>query len=106
MNYLDKTGLTYLWNKIKSTFALKKVQTVSLATSGWTSSSGVYTKSVSVSGVTANSIVIVAPAPASRVVYGDCGVQCTGQGSGTLTFTALSTPTSALTVNVVNMGDA
>lgn len=105
MKYLDNTGLNHLWSKIKAIFALKKIQTVSLTTSGWTLSNGVYTKSVSVSGVSVNSIVIVAPSPTSSENYGDCGIQCTGQGSGTLTFTALITPTSSLTVNVVNLGD-
>ena len=57
--------------------------------------------SVNVTGVTANSIVWVAPAPASWDVYTTAGVYCSAQGSGTLTFTSAKTPTANMTVNVV-----
>ena len=75
------------------------VTTATLATSSW-SGSGPYTKSVSVTGVTATNNVFVSPAPASFTHYGECGIYCSAQGSGTLTFTATTVPTSSLTVNV------
>lgn len=75
------------------------VTTATLATSSW-SGSGPYTKSVSVTGVTASNNVFVSPAPASFTHYGECGIYCSAQGSGTLTFTATTVPTSSLTVNV------
>ena len=75
------------------------VTTATLATSSW-SGSGPYTKSVSVTGVTASNNVFVSPAPASFTHYGECGIYCSAQGSGTLTFTATTVPTTSLTVNV------
>ena len=75
------------------------VTTATLATSSW-SGSGPYTKSVSVTGVTASNNVFVSPDPASFTHYGECGIYCSAQGSGTLTFTATTVPTSSLTVNV------
>ena len=105
MNYLDKTGLSHLWSKIKSTFALKKTQTATLTSSGWTLSGGVYTQTVNVSGVTINSIVIVSSAPGNAKVYGECGVKCVSQTFGSLTFNADTKPTVSMTVNIVNLGD-
>ena len=105
MNYLDKTGLSHLWSKIKSTFALKKTQTVTLPSSGWTLSGEVYTQTVSVSGVTANSIVIVTPDISNGESYSEYGVICVSQGNGTLTFNAYLLPGVSLTVNIVNLGD-
>ena len=105
MNYLDKTGLSHLWSKIKSTFALKKTQTATLTSSGWTLSGEVYTQTVSVSGVTINSIVIVSSAPGNAKVYGECGVKCVSQASGSLTFNADNLPSADLTANILNLGD-
>lgn len=71
--------------------------TITIATSDW--SSNACTKSAT--GVTASNTVIVSPAPASISVYGECGVYCSAQGSGTLSFACSTTPSSAITVNVV-----
>lgn len=71
--------------------------TASLPASGWSNK----TRSVSVTGVTASNTVFCSPAAASWAVYNDCGVRCSAQGSGTLTFTCEDVPTAALTVNVV-----
>nr|DAW55213.1 MAG TPA: Minor structural protein [Caudoviricetes sp.] len=70
---------------------------VTLTAAGWSSG----TQTVSVTGVTAENHVIVAPAPASRDTYINSDVRCTAQGAGTLTFTAASTPTVDVTVNVI-----
>ena len=59
------------------------------------------TQTVNVTGVTASNAVIISPAPANAAEYASCGVLCTAQGSGTLTFTCQSTPTNDLTVNVI-----
>ena len=69
-------------------------------TSAWWSSS---TQTVSVTGVTASNTVIVSPAPSSISDYTDNWVYCSAQGSGTLTFTCDSDPSSDITVNVVIM---
>lgn len=58
----------------------------------------------SVTGVTASNDVIIAPDPASISDYTSAGVYCSAQASGTLTFTASSTPTADLTVNVMIAG--
>lgn len=71
--------------------------TATLATADWSSN----TQTVNVTGVTSSNNVIVSAAPASQADYTAAGVICTAQGSGTLTFTCTTTPSSALTVNVL-----
>lgn len=71
--------------------------TVTLAVADWSSN----TQTVNVTGVTANNLVQVAPAPSSTSDYVSGGVLCTAQGAGTLTFTCTTTPSNAITVNVV-----
>ena len=72
-------------------------KSVSLASGSWSD----LKQTVSVSGVTSDSIVLVTPAPASYTAYHGSGVYCSAQGSGTLTFTAVNKPTSKLTVNLL-----
>ena len=64
-------------------------QTITIAVADW---GGRLTCTKSVTGVTTTSIVIVDTS--------DGNVECTGQSAGTLTFTATSTPTSAVTAKV------
>lgn len=73
-----------------------KTATVTLSASGWSEN----TQTVSVAGVAADSIVVVAPAPASRKAYMEADVYCSAQGNGTLTFACEDVPSAALTVNV------
>lgn len=72
-------------------------QAVSIPTSAWSGT----TATVSASVVTATNDVIVAPAPASISAWAAAGVYCSAQGAGTLTFTCSTTPTAALTANVM-----
>lgn len=65
------------------------IATVTIATTDWSN----LTCTKEVAGVTASNIVIVDPSDAS--------VECTGQGAGTLTFTAAVLPTATVTVKVV-----
>ena len=65
-------------------------QAVTIAVADW---AGGTTCTKSVIGVTTDSIVIVDTS--------DSSVECIGQGEGTLTFMAMSTPTSAVTAKVV-----
>lgn len=74
-------------------------KTKTLTTAGWSNG----TQTVTVSGVTASNTVIVSPAPASADVYAAAGVRCTAQAANSLTFSCASTPTEALTVNVMIM---
>ena len=74
--------------------------TATLTTVGWSNNS----QTVNVTGVTAGNNVIVSAAPASQSDYTSAGVFCSAQGAGTLTFTCTTTPTNAITVNVVIFG--
>ena len=74
-----------------------KAVTVTLTASGWGTGS---TQTVSVADVTADSIVVVAPTPASRTAYMEADVFCATQGSKTLSFSCESVPSTDLTVNV------
>lgn len=76
-----------------------KVQTrnVSLSPSDWVS----LTQTVNVSGVTNDNIVLVTPAPASYTEYHGCGVYCSAQNDGSLTFTAVTAPTVTLNVQIM-----
>ena len=48
-----------------------------------------------------NVYVLVTPAPASYTVYHGCGVFCSAQASGTLTFSAVNKPDIALSVQIL-----
>lgn len=118
-NYAIQIGGTYKTNSDANTFKVgnqngnfelmsadgtiptarltKANTTVTLAVADWSSS----TQTVSVTGVTATSVVLVAPDSASQSDYTSAGILCTAQGAGTLTFTCSTTPTNAITVNVV-----
>lgn len=72
-------------------------RTVTLTVAGWSNKA----QSVSVAGVTANSIITVTYAPASRAAWIDADVYCSAQGAGTLTFACDTVPSAALTANIV-----
>lgn len=83
---------------VNDVYKLLPVSTsVTLKAAGWSGG----TQTVSVAGVKTDNHVIVAPAPASRDTYINSDVRCTAQGAGTLTFTAASTPTVDVTVNMI-----
>lgn len=73
---------------------------VTIATSDW--SSNVCTKNVT--GVTSSNHIIVSPAPASYLAYGEAQIRATAQGSGTVTFACESTPSASVTVNIMIVG--
>lgn len=87
---------------VASKQAQHKTGTATLAAnqSSWSNISVAMTDG-SASAVTASNTVIVTPAPASFVAWVEAGVRCSGQGAGTLDFTAETTTTAALTANVV-----
>lgn len=80
--------------------AASTATTASLPAASWSSNA----QTVSVTGVTASNHVIVTPAPASFVEWGECSVRCTAQGAGTLTFACEEVPTNALAANVLIVG--
>lgn len=76
--------------------------TVTLEPDKWTASDGNYTHSVTVTGVTANNIVIVSP-DTDAVMYDEYAfrrIRCIQQSEGALTFLAESLPTINVFVNV------
>ncbi len=73
---------------------------VSIVTSAWSGN----TATVSVSGVTTTSNLVVTPAPASYVVWGDCQVRATAQADGKITFQCGETPSENLTANILIVG--
>ena len=77
--------------------ATAATQALTLAVADWSDNA----QTVNVTGVTADNSVIVSPAAASREAYGNAGVYCSAQGTGTLTFACEDTPASALTVNAL-----
>ena len=78
--------------------------TGSLVVANWTATTGGYTQTIDVTGVTATNTLIISPAATSLEEYGSCIVYATAQGAGTITFFAKYTPSNALTVNVVILG--
>lgn len=70
---------------------------ITLPAAGWQNNA----QAVTVSGVTANSAVVVSPAPESFEAYNEAECRATAQGAGTITFSCGSTPSGALTVNVM-----
>lgn len=73
-----------------------------LAAANWVSGSGItafpYKYTLSVSGVTADSVVRAVLNPASVEIAAECGMcSCCESGSGTVTFYSRTAPTSALT---------
>lgn len=94
------TKITAVNNNIDTKLAsgYKKItwSTITIATSAWSNK----TATVSVSGVTANNAVDVAPAESTYDAYTTAGIRASAQGSGTLTFKCKTVPTVAISVNV------
>ncbi len=82
------------------TARLTKVNTTAtLAAADWSSN----TQTITVSGVKADSVVFVSPAPASASDYASAGILCTSQSADSLTFSCTQTPSAAIVVNIVCM---
>ena len=77
--------------------------TITLLTSNWTTDvqTGKINQTVTVQGVTANSIVFIGAAPASVTDWDVFGVLCVEQGTDQLKFEATNVPNNNITVNVV-----
>lgn len=72
---------------------------LALSIQGWTGT-GPYYQSADASGVTADSMVDVSPAPESFLEYCGCAVRAVSQSEGSLGFAAETLPESALSVNM------
>ena len=75
-------------------------RTITLESTAW-DPTGTGRISVAVDGVTAESTILVSPAPDSIVTYGKCGVYAAAQEEGRLTFACAMQPQESLTVNIV-----
>lgn len=88
MTATDKTKLNGI-----DTGATKNTITSATATltiAGWSNKS----QTISVTGVTSSNLIFITTNDTSN------GIKCTAQGSGTLTFTCSSVPTSSVTVSI------
>ena len=75
----------------------QETRTISLVSTDWSS----HTQIKTVSGVTADNTIIVAPASASAADYAAAEILCTAQAANSLTFTCTTDPTNNISVNVV-----
>ena len=98
-NWNETSSSSDAYIKNKPTIPKVSSVTVSLTVANWSNNS----QTVSVTGVTASNNVIVSPAPASIDNYVAGGIKCTAQASNSLTFTCTTTPSAAISVNVLVM---
>lgn len=101
-NFLDKTGLSYFWSKVKNFVNSKRptcVQAI-VTTSGWSNNS----QTVTVPGVLADSSKqAITVTPSTKIDMNNAssaGVWCASQGENSLTFTCDSVPTSNISFNI------
>lgn len=73
---------------------------VTLTAAGWSDN----TQTVTVSGVTADNMVIVTYAPGSRAAWTDADIYCSAQAANALVFTCSDVPTTDVTANVAIFG--
>lgn len=69
----------------------------SLSASGWSNNM----QTVSVEGITKDSVVIVTPAPGTHEKYSGCAVRCSAQADGTLTFVCTTVPDVDVEANIL-----
>lgn len=78
---------------------------VTLTANGWSQGTdGKYTQNVNVTSMNGTKSVIIQPEAESDSAYSAAEIRCTAQGTGTLTFTAVSKPTTNIIVSVLHMG--
>lgn len=80
------------------TARLTKVNdTITLTAAGWSNGS----QTVTVTGMTATGVVLVSPDPTDQSAYTSAGIIATSQSTDSITFTATSTPSADIDVNIV-----
>lgn len=99
---LDTSSSNAIQNGAVAT-AINTKQNKAIATTA-TLASGNTAWTVTVNGVTANNIVLVAPNAAGYAQWVDHRVRCSSQNTNTLGFTADTATTASITVNVVILG--
>ncbi len=98
----DDESVTAEIIRLGNTKADKISQTVSLSSTGWTLSSGVYTQTVTVNNLAETDLVFVTPTVASADAYANASIMATAQSTNALTFR--SKTAVAVDVIIVNMG--
>ena len=88
---------SYTWGALDTD--VYKTATVTIATSDWDNGSA----TAEVASVKSNSVVVLSPTPSSSETVTQNKVHFTTQGSGTLTFSAATTPLDSITYNAVVM---
>lgn len=81
-----------------------QARAVTLPATGWTGSTAPYSQTAAVPGVLADEgaqLLQIVPASASRGAWKEAGAECSGQGTGTLTFTAQEKPAGNIKIFVV-----
>lgn len=78
--------------------AKHKTVSKSVSSGSWSGTSVTVT---GVTGVTASNSIIVTPAPASYNTWTNCGIYASAQGSGSVTLTARTAPSSSITMQVL-----
>ena len=87
-----------------SNISTPELRTVTLTSSGWTTSGDKFTQTETVSGISSTEtaqLITVTPKISNMTAYYDAGVYASSQSTNSLTFTATTKPTSTLTVYVI-----
>lgn len=84
--------------------ALPVSLTLTLTAEDWVSENGVYKQSLTVTGMTDTKSVIASPTADSAGAYSASEIECSGQSTNALEFTAVTAPTEAVSVNVLHLG--
>lgn len=84
--------------------ALPKSLTATLTAAGWTTSGSVFTQTVSVTGMNTTKSIIISPNSSTVTAYTNAGIKATAQGTNSITFTATTKPTTAISVDILHMG--
>lgn len=100
--FLDETGLSYFWEKIKNYVNGKGAvrKHIILYSSNWSNNS--YT--VSVPGILADETAqLIQPVPylSDQANYIEAGILCTNQATNSLTFTCQTVPSTNINVHIV-----
>lgn len=113
--FLDKNGLNYFWNKVKSLVSFKqdkvKTYTTTLASTGWAqdSSTGLYAQTVNVDFITATTPMVIVDVSLSGDSESDSDILSAWsgpsshnavQGNGTVKFYTDEVPTVNIPIQV------
>lgn len=100
--YLDINGASRLANHLKL-----YSRSATLSSASWTASSGVYTQTVSVTGLSASEVCIVSLGSmtnANRKMALKCLITPISQASGSITFEASILPTADVPIVITTQG--